>query len=148
MSLTRAFKTDGDLEVNGVSIPLEDSVNEDGSVPTFIVGRTSKSNKQYQAALTKATAPLQRAIQLKQDVGPQLEKAFLEAYCGHIVRGWSNVLLSDVTGNPDDTGFAEFSKANAIKLFTRLPDVYDYLAEQSNNISLFLEATREESAKN
>lgn len=148
MSLSNAFKTDSDLEINGIEVQAPGAVNDDGSVPTFVIGRTSKNNKPYQAALTKAAAPYQRQIQLKVDVSAQLERAFLEVYCAYVLRGWSNVLMSDVTGNKDDKGFAECNKQNAIALFTRLPDLYDFLQEQSNTAALFLEATREESAKN
>jgi hypothetical protein len=146
MSLSSEFKTDSAKEVEGIEVQI--GRNDDGSVPTFVIGRSSKTNKPYQAALTKAAAPFQRQIQLKVDVSAQLEKAFLEVFCGYILRGWSNVLKSDVTGNADDKGLAEFSKANAIALFTRLPDLYEFLQEQSNTASLYLETVREESAKN
>lgn len=148
MSLTSAYKTDAELETNGIPVEMPGVVNDDGSVPTFIVGRASKTNKAYQVALTKAAQPFQRAIQLKQDVSAQLEKAFLGVFIDTLLRGWSNVLLSDVTGNKGDLGFAEFSKQNATMLLTRLPEVYEYLTEQANNTALYLEATREESAKN
>lgn len=148
MSLSSAFKTDAKKEVDGITVEFPNAVNEDGTVPAFIVGRTSKTNKQYQAALTKAAAPYQRQLQLKVDVSAQLEKAFLDVYCATILRGWSNVPMADVTGNPEDKGYADFSKQNALALLGRLPDVYDYLQEQSNTAALFLEETREESAKN
>lgn len=146
MSLSREYKTDSEKEVSGV--PVEVGQNDDGSIPTFILARASKTNKAYQAALTKAAAPFQRQIQLKIDVSVQLEKAFMDVFCDTVLRGWSNVLMSDVTGNESDKGFADFSKQNATLLFKRLPDLYDYLQEQSNSASLFLDATREESAKN
>lgn len=146
MSLSREYKTDSEKEISGV--PVEVGHNDDGSIPTFILARASKTNKAYQAALTKAAAPFQRQIQLKIDVSVQLEKAFMEVFCDTVLRGWSNVLMSDVTGNEADKGFADFSKNNATLLFKRLPDLYDYLQEQSNSASLFLDATREESAKN
>ncbi|URA06917.1 tail chaperonin [Xanthomonas phage Pfeifenkraut] len=146
MSLSREYKTDSEKEVSGV--PVEVGQNDDGSIPTFILARASKTNKAYQAALTKAAAPFQRQIQLKIDVSVQLEKAFMDVFCDTVLRGWSNVLMSDVTGNESDKGFADFSKQNATLLFKRLPDLYDYLQEQANSASLFLDATREESAKN
>lgn len=146
MSLSREYKTDSEKEVAGV--PVEVGQNDDGSIPTFVLARASKTNKAYQAALTKAAAPFQRQIQLKIDVSVQLEKAFMDVFCDTVLRGWSNVLMSDVTGNESDKGFADFSKQNATLLFKRLPDLYDYLQEQSNSASLFLDATREESAKN
>lgn len=147
MSLSSEYKTDREKEANG--IPVEVGSNEDGSTPTFVIARASKTNKAYQAALSKGSAPYQRQIQLKHDnIGEQLEKVFLDVFCTTIVRGWSNVLMADVTGNPADKGFADFSKQNAVALFKRLPDLYDYLQEQSNSISLFIEEVREESAKN
>lgn len=148
MSLSKEYKTDSDLEIKGVPVEFPNAANEDGSIPTFIVGRTSKSNKTYQAALTKAAAPYQRQIQLKVDVSAQLEKAFLGVYVDTILRGWSNIPMSDVTGNESDKGYADFNKQNAVALLTRLPDVYDFLQEQSNSAALFLESVREESAKN
>lgn len=148
MSLTQSYKTDLEKETNGVPVEFTDAPNKDGSFPTFILGRASKGNKVYQAALTKASAPFQRQLQLKIDVSAALEKAFLGVFCSTLLRGWSNVLLSDVTGNEADEGYAEFSKQNAEMLLTRLPDIYDYLQEQSNTIALFLETQREESAKN
>lgn len=147
MGLSSQFRTDNEREANGVNVEVGEK-NEDGTFSTFVIARASKANKAYQAALTKAAAPFQRQIQLKMDVNAQLEKAFMGVFCDTILRGWSNILKADVTGNKDDAGYIEFSKQNAIALFERMPDLYDYLQEQANNTSLFLEATREESAKN
>jgi len=147
MSLSKQYQTNSELENSGVPVSVGDE-NPDGSFATFILARASKSNKAYQAALTKAAAPFQRQLQLKIDVSAQLEKAFMGVFCDTVLRGWSNVLKADVTGVETDEGFIEFNKQNAIALFTRLPELYDFLQEQANSASLFLEATREESAKN
>lgn len=147
MGLSKQYQTNNELENSGVPVSAGDA-NPDGSFAEFIIARASKTNKAYQAALTKAAAPYQRQIQMKIDVSAQLEKAFMGVFCDTVLRGWSNVLKSDVTGNEADTGFIEFSKQNAIALFDRLPELYDFLQEQANSASLFLEATREESAKN
>lgn len=147
MSLSKQFLTDSELENKGVAVTVGDA-NPDGTFATFIIARASKSNKAYQAALTKAAAPYQRQLQLKIDVSAQLEKAFMGVFCDTVLRGWSNVLKSDVTGNENDTGYIEFNKQNAIALFERMPDLYDFLQEQANSASLFLEVVREGSAKN
>lgn len=147
MGLSKQYQTNSELENNGVPISAGDA-NPDGSFATFILARASKTNKAYQAALTKAAAPYQRQIQMKIDVSAQLEKAFMGVFCDTVLRGWSNVLKADVTGDDKATGFIEYSKQNAIALFERLPELYDFLQEQANSASLFLEATREESAKN
>lgn len=147
MSLSKQYQTNNELENNGVPVTVGDE-NHDGSFATFILARASKTNKAYQAALTKAAAPFQRQLQLKIDVSAQLEKAFMGVFCDTVLRGWSHVLKADVTGVETDEGFIEFNKQNAIALFTRLPELYDFLQEQANSASLFLEATREESAKN
>lgn len=147
MGLSKQYKTDNELEVGGVEVTAGDP-NPDGTLATFIIARASKSNKAYQAALTKAAAPYQRQIQMKIDVSAQLEVAFMDVFCDTVLRGWSNVLKADITGNESDTGYIEFSKQNAKLLFKQLPELYDFLQEQANSASLFLEATREESAKN
>lgn len=147
MGLSSQYKTDTDRETNGVEIEVGDA-NKDGSYPTFVLARASKTNKVYQAALTKAAAPFQRQIQLKIDVSAQLEKAFMDVFCDTVLRGWSNVPKADMTGVESDEGYIEFNKQNAKALFERLPELYDFLQEQASSASLFLEATREESAKN
>lgn len=147
MSLSDTFKTNKDKELNGVEIQA--GVNDDGSIPTFIVARASKTNKPYQLALANGIKPIQHLIKAKvNDASEKLDKVFVTVFCNVLLKGWSNVLKSDVTGEPEDKGFIEFSKQNALALFNRLPDLYEHLSEQANELSLFADGDREESAKN
>lgn len=146
MSLSSQLKTDPNKEVNGV--PVEFEPNNDGSVPTFHIGRMVSTNQAYQAALTSATAPFKRAIQL----GTFSEKKSTEinrtVFVNTLLKGWENVLLSDVTGDPAAEGFAEFSKANAFALFKNIPDIYNELFMFSNSINGYLVDRLEVEAKN
>lgn len=146
MSLSKQFATDTAKEEQGV--PVTYGENEDKSVPTFIVSRMSKSNKSYQKALTSAMRPHQRAQQLGTLPPEMAEQIFLEVFAKHILRGWSNVLKSDVTGVESDKGFAEYSAHNAIALMKRLPDLYDNIVETANSAALFREGMLEEEAGN
>jgi hypothetical protein len=148
MSLSNTFKADSEKEVNGTPVEILESPNADGTIPTFVIARMSKSNKAYQAALTKAAAPYQRQLSLKIDCSAALEVAFREVFAAHIVKGWSNVPMSDVTGNPADEGYCSYSKQHAVALLSRLPDLYDRLQGEADNMANFLEGTREEVAKN
>lgn len=146
MSLRSQYATDISKEVDGVQVPQP--ANEDGSVPSFTIARMSKSNKRYQQALTSAIRPHQRAQQLGTLPTEVAEKIFLEVFCQHILKGWTNVLAADVTGDDKAKGFIDYNKENAIKLMQRLPDLYDNLSEVANSASMFREGTLEEEAGN
>lgn len=146
MGLSKQFETNANLEVNGVPVTVGDA-NPDGSFVTFILARAGKSNKNYQKALTRAAAPFSRQLRMNIEV-PQLEEAYKAVFCDVVLRGWSNVPKADVTGNKEDSGYIEFNKQNAMALFNRLPELYEFLQEQASSASLFLEANREEDAKN
>lgn len=146
MSLSTVYKTDSKKETEGVEIKL--AANEDGSIPTFVLARAGKSNPAYVKALNTHSKPVQALIRTKHLSDAQGEELLLKAFIDGILRTWKNVLLSDVTGDDSDKGFADFNMANATKLFKRLPDLLADLETQANDVALFREATLEEQAKN
>ena len=146
MSLTKQFHTNPEIENAGVEIKY--APNEDKSVPTFVIARAGKSNKRYQVALNAALKPHARAQQLGTLAPEMAEEIYMGVFIGTILKGWSNVLMSDVTGNKADKGYADFNAENAKALFARLPEIYDDLVDKSNSASLFREETNEEDAKN
>lgn len=146
MSLTQTFKTDPKKEADGIKI--EYPPNEDGSIPSFIIRRTARSNKEYGKALERNMRPFQAQVRTKslkeEKAGELLMISFVE---GALV-SWANIPLSDVTGVKTDTGFAEHNLENAKKLFTNIPDMLDDLQNQASDISLFRSDDQEENAKN
>lgn len=139
MSLYKSYSTDSAKEQNGV--PIEFEANDDGTIPTFIVSRMGETNKEWSKALRIATKPYQRQMQLGVLPAEKDASIFLEVFAGTIVKDWSNV--QDENGN-----VIPFSKANAIKVFTDLPDLYSILQKQAADAALFRKDVLEAEAKN
>jgi hypothetical protein len=139
--LFKAYKTDSAAETDGVNIEFFDAQNEDGTIPTFKVSRLGKTNKKYTKALEVATRPPSRQIELGVLKTEVSEKIFLDVFCSTILIGWSNVMDED--GNP-----IKYSKDNAIKLMTDLPDLYERIQNESAIASNFRDASLEAESKN
>lgn len=139
--LFKAYKTDAVAEVDGVDIEFFDAQNEDGTIPTFKVSRLGKSNKKYTKALEVATRPYRRQIELGVLKPEVSEKIFLDVFCTTILIGWNNVIGED--GTP-----LKYSKDNAIKLMTALPDLYERIQSEASIASNFRDASLEEESKN
>lgn len=137
MSLFDLYGTDEKKEVEGVEVTFPP--NEDGSVPTFVIAATSKSNQKYSKALELATKPWRRNIE---SMGTEnAERIYREVFAKHVIKGWRNVQDKDGTEIP-------FSVENAMELFKKLPRLYDDLTQRAGSIELFREAQREEEAGN
>lgn len=146
MSLTSQFYTDAKKEIEGIEIRLPE--NDDGTVPTFVLSRMGKQNKRYTKLVEVRIKPHRRAMDLGTMNNEIAEEIINEVFAETVVKGWSNVKLSDVTGNKSDTGDADFSKSNAVALFKRLPELCDYLQKQAQDASNFRDEALEEEAKN
>lgn len=139
--LFKQFKTNSVMEIEGARIEFPEAENDDGTIPTFILARTGKSNKAYSKALEAATRPYRRQIELgtlKNDVA---ENLFVKVFINNILKGWENVQDEDGKAIP-------FSKAAAEKLFDEMPDVYERLQFESKESANFRDAALEEEAKN
>lgn len=146
MSLSKQFKTDADKETNGIRV--EYAPNADGTIPTFVISRASRGNKRYLAALERHTKPHRAAIDRKVLPAEVAENVFRQVFIDGVLQTWENVPKSDVSGNPEAEGYAEFNSANANSLFARLPDLYQDLNERSADASNFRDAALEEDGKN
>lgn len=146
MSLTKSFKTDNTKEVAGIRVPV--GFNEDKTEVAFYLSRMSRQNPAYTRELEKATKPYSTQIRTKTISETVAAEIALQVFVTSILRGWENVLLSDVTGNPEDKGFAEFTQDNAKKLFKNLPELLDHLSNEASDVSNFRSEELEEDAKN
>ncbi len=146
MSLSTHFKTNHDLERKGVDV--EFPPNDDGSIPTFTIARAGSNNPDYQKVSERIMKPHRRAIAVNAVPRAQQDRLTREIFAEAGLVGWRNVLASDVTGNSEDTGFAEYSKDAAVMLLTNLPDLYASLIEISVTHSTFQDVEREADAKN
>ena len=145
MSLSSLYKTDNQKEVSGVEIPYP--ANDDGTIPSFIIRRSSSSNPHYVKALEEAIRPykqLQRAGSLEAKLAVKITN---QAFIKGCLVGWNNVTYGDIVGGSNQEK-APFTEENAIKLFERLPDLSLDLQEQASQISTFREVELEGDAKN
>jgi hypothetical protein len=124
MSLYKQYKTDSEKEANGVKIVFDDVENANGTNPFFILARSGGSNKAYAKALEAKTKQYRRGGQIENVKNEILEKIFMEVFIETILKGW---------GNQFDENDIEiyFSKLQAEKLLTDLPDVYERLQTES-----------------
>lgn len=139
MSLYKQFKTDSNVERTG--IVLQYGVNSQGKPIEIRVARAGGSNDAYVKRMEARAKPFRRQIQ-----NETIERAVLlglvrEVFAETVVLGWEGV--EDANGNA-----LPFSRENAIKLFTDLPDLFDDVQEQAQRAALFRATMREEDAKN
>ena len=141
MSLYKKFKTNTDIESQGVEIALQGAENPDGTVPTFLISRMGGSNKAYTKALERGTKPFRRQNQMGMLPEETLRPIVRKAFCETVLKGWRNVL--DENDQP-----ISYSEQNALKLMTDLPDVYEILQQEAMDLSNFRDKAIEAEAKN
>ena len=139
MSLFKQFATDAKKEAEGVRISY--APNSDGSIPTFIIARMGKSNKKYSKALEVATRPYRRQMELGTLANETAEAIFLKVFVDTILLGWEFV-------QDENEIFMDCKKENAIRLFEKLPELYEDLQKQANSVVLFRNEALEDEAKN
>ena len=139
MSLYKQFETNSDFEQNGIEIDY--GLNEAGKPIKFKIARAGGSNKAYAKALEKAIRPHKMALDNGNLANDVAEAALLDVFCTSVVVGWTGV--TDRNGKD-----LPFTKANAIKLFTDLPDLYANLRDHSNKAALYRVAEVEDDLKN
>jgi hypothetical protein len=141
MSLFKAFATDHDKEASGFWFEDTGVVNKDKTTPGFLLARASRANPRFAKATEKLGKKFQR--QLANDLLPaekalELNKAmFLDT----ILLDWRNVY-------DEDEQPIQFTRDNADKLITLLPDLYELLEQAANRASNFRDDEIEEDAGN
>lgn len=139
MSLYKAFETNEELENKGVEITVAE--NGDGTPIKFFVARAGKSNKKYQKALEVTFKPYRRQMQLNTMAEETATALMIEVFATTVLKGWENV--RDKEDKP-----LTYSKENAVKLLTDLPELYDTLTAFANDVANFRDETLAEDAKN
>ena len=127
------FRTDKTLEKEGIVLDYGDF--------KIKVARAGGSNAAFQKALTSKIRPYKRQIDAGTIPDDVAEKLFLDVYAESVVLGWEGV--TDENGNP-----LPFSKENAVKLFSDLPDLFRDVQNQAAAISNFRAEVTEDTIKN
>lgn len=154
MGICAKFKTNQELERNGTWVTCtelngENVVNADGTYAKFKIARTGMSNRQYMSKMQ----PIAKKLDGKDafaliDAKEQLVNIFVD-YC---LLDWDN--FTDVREEKTKNGVnyveekVPFSKETAKKYLNEMPELYQWLSEQSSEISNFLMVNREEDLKN
>lgn len=116
------FKTNKTLETEGVIL--------DYGAFQITVARAGGSNKKFQKVLSDLAKPHMLSMKnqtMDQDLQDRL---MVEAYAEAIILNWKGVC--------DESGKKiPFTKANTIKLFTDLPDLFQNVVEQASKFSMF-----------
>lgn len=128
MSLYRQYKSDETLEKGGVLVQY--GFTDDNRPIAFRIARAGGANASYAKRVEAKVKPYRRQIQTE-TIDPKVaEKLMMEVFVETVLLGWENV--QDEAGKD-----LPFSKDNAIKLFTDLPDLYKDLQEQAGKASLY-----------
>lgn len=147
MSLYDKFKTDSSLEKKGIELDYGPNKklpkDAEGNHPVTIIyiARAGGANEQYLKRMEAKAKPHRRQIQHETIDRELIASIIKEVYAETVVLGWENVT--------DENGVVmEFSKANCLKLFNDLPDLYADISEQAQSAALFRVSVREIDAKN
>jgi hypothetical protein len=118
-----AYKTDEKREREGVLLDM-------GDAGKFRIARAGGANSNFQRRLMALSKPYRRAIQTG-NIDPKIaDRVLVEAYVETVLLGWESVTGPD--GKP-----LEYSKENAVKLFTDLPDLFKDIRETAEDMTLF-----------
>lgn len=146
MSLHKTFKTDHNLEIEGVWLEYGHVENADGTPDQtrpirILVARAGGANVAFQKALEKATKPHRTALRVGTMSNSSADNLYKEVFASTVLKGWINV--QNAAGD-----FLEFSKENALAIFEELPDLYADIRDQATAISIFRETLIEEDVGN
>jgi len=130
----KKFQTNKEAEQKGVVLDYGDGM-------CIRIARAGGSNIKFE----KAVQSKMRKYELQSKHGllepEQMRTIFREVLAETVVLGWEGVT--------DENGASmTFTKDNAIKLFTDLPDLMDDVLEQSRKVALFRSQIQEEESGN
>lgn len=143
MSLRKSMKVDVDLASDGAWIDLHEHPNDDGTIPGFLMARTSvELNPRFSEAV-------QKLADRKKSASKQLSLAEQTALDGELMV--SSLLLDWRNFEAEEDGVKlEYSAENAARIFKdpAWSDVRVFLAAESANKSNYSALNRELAAKN
>lgn len=150
MSMYSQFKTDPDLEKNGVWVDYGDF--------RVLLARAGGANKKYVKYAEEKSKPFRRAIQAGVMPEERSREMLFDIYAKTIVLSWE-VNTGEITADtgepiyekgihlPDGT-VGEPSYDNIMRAFRLLPDLFFDLQKMADQLALFRKEELEEEAKN
>lgn len=142
MSLYKQFKTDTNLETNGIII--------DYGSTRITIARAGGSNKRFGKVLDAKTRPVRRAIQTETLENEKFLDILRESYAEAIILKWETKIDEEwkegIEG--EDGELMPVNPANIVKTLKALPDLFTDLQEQASKAALFRQSLRDEDVKN
>ena len=136
MSLRAQFKTDSNLETEGIELDYGDAV--------FTVARAGGPNRKYTKALAKALKPYNPAIDSGSVKESQLLPAILRPFLDHVLLNWQTrgkdgKLQVGIEPSDGSDKLIPFTKDAALAFFLEVPELYYQLNNDASGRKLFLE---------
>ena len=147
-SMYKQFKTDNEVENSGVWLKYGDF--------RIKVARAGRGNKQFVKTVERETRPFRRAIQNEALTPEQDVKIMQEVFVDSVVLNWEVKVGEDENGEPiweqgiesPEGDTLPYNRANVLKTFKNLPDLFLDIQEMASKMSLFRSDILEEEAKN
>ncbi len=137
--LYKRYKNDENVEKTGVRLEL--GPNSKGLMMAMQVARAGGTNTSHTKAAERHLKPYRRQLQSETMERKLLERKMMEIFVDGCLLGWENI--EDENEQP-----LTFTRDNAIKLFTDLPDLYDEVVKHAGDATLFRQVVEEADAKN
>ena len=134
MSLYGLFKTNSNLEINGIWI-------EYGKETRIKIARAGGQNKQYLAAATKMNTEYKHQIAndlLEEELA---EKLLMDVFVDTVILDWEGV-------TDEQENLLEFTPDNVRQVMNDLPDLFQDLRRMAGTLSLFREEIIADESKN
>ena len=122
-SIFDVWGTDAVMETAGVWIDY-------GSSGKFLIARSGGANTKFAKVLEFKMRPYRRQMDQGKLDNEIANKVLMETFIEACLLGWENLTYQDDKA-------IKFSKENAIRLFTDLPDLFNDLREQSAKMATF-----------
>lgn len=140
MSMYEQFRTDTDLEKNGVDVDYGPFV--------VTVARAGGSNRKFAQTVNRLSQPYRRAIQTETMDERMGQRLLMQAYAQVIVQNWQTRV--DEEGRPSKDGeelvqgiegpegdLLSFTVENVMMTFENLPDIFNDVVEMSQKAAIY-----------
>ena len=137
----KLFKTDPANELKGTRVDYGDEAY-------FVVARAGGANKKYLDAMGARLKPFRRQIATETMDEKVADRIVMEVFVDTVLLGWGSKEHGDGRiGDAEDQPL-EFTRDNALKVLTDLPELFQALRAESERLANFNSAVKEEDAKN
>ena len=142
MSMFSQFKTDAELETNGIEL--------DYGEYAVRIARAGGANKTYQKTMERETKPYRRAIETGVLPNERMTDILMKVFAEAVVLDWQvgEEGRRKRGIETEDGKIVEPTPAAVHAVFKALPDLFWDIHEQANKIALFRRVALENEAKN